>query len=237
MAAFHATSGERGHRVAGSVARARTRAVARLPSGSVHRGVRPCIAATVPGSAKKRRSQELMSAANHGLVLSWADGDVWTDHVPRHGRSVPSAAAPRKRPPQSTGCQARSPAPVRGPGHRGRRPDSARQTRSGSHSDDRLRGCLDTGILSGAALCGRPGSQVAGHLTVTRAPRAGPVATVRIGTQRAWPREPRRRHCGLILGTEGRVAACDLGVPVTEGAAGNPPLSDSVHLWLLDQGS
>jgi hypothetical protein len=29
-----------------------------------------------------------MSAADHGLVAGQADGDVRTDHVPGHGRSV-----------------------------------------------------------------------------------------------------------------------------------------------------
>src|SRR5215470_9587598 len=39
--------------------------------------------------AKKRRSHDLMVAADHGLVVSQANGDVRTDHVPGHGRSVP----------------------------------------------------------------------------------------------------------------------------------------------------
>ena len=51
--------------------------------------------------AQQRRSQDLMSAADHGLVLSQADGDVRTDHVPGHGRSVPLSC--RERLPQSTG--------------------------------------------------------------------------------------------------------------------------------------
>jgi len=36
--------------------------------------------------AQQHRSQDLMFAADHGLVLSQANGDVGTDHVPGHGR-------------------------------------------------------------------------------------------------------------------------------------------------------
>jgi hypothetical protein len=39
--------------------------------------------------AKKRRSQDLMFTANHGIVVSQVNGDVRTDHVPGHGRPVP----------------------------------------------------------------------------------------------------------------------------------------------------
>jgi hypothetical protein len=56
--------------------------------------VRRSLTATMTGNkhlgAKKRRSQDLMFAANHGLVASQANGDIRTDHVPGHGRSVPS---------------------------------------------------------------------------------------------------------------------------------------------------
>lgn len=44
-----------------------------------------------------------MVAADHGLVVSQANGDIRTDHVPGHRRSVPSVAAPHERLPQSTG--------------------------------------------------------------------------------------------------------------------------------------
>ncbi len=77
---------------------------------------------------------------------------------------------------------------------------------------------LDTDILSGLAPGGRPGSQVAEHVTVTCAPRAGPVVTVRIGAQRARPREPVRRHSDPILCTEDRVTVCDLGGSAIEAA-------------------
>ena len=39
--------------------------------------------------AKKRRSQDLMFVANHGLVVSQANGHVGTDNVPGHGTSAP----------------------------------------------------------------------------------------------------------------------------------------------------
>jgi hypothetical protein len=39
--------------------------------------------------AQKRRSQELMVAADHSLFTSQADRDVRADHVPRHETSVP----------------------------------------------------------------------------------------------------------------------------------------------------
>jgi hypothetical protein len=53
--------------------------------------------------AKKRRSQDLMFIANHGLVVSQLNGDVRTDHVLGHGRSVPLRCCPTQALPQSTG--------------------------------------------------------------------------------------------------------------------------------------
>ena len=38
---------------------------------------------------QQHRSQDLMPAADHGFIVSQANGDVRTDHVPGHGRSVP----------------------------------------------------------------------------------------------------------------------------------------------------
>jgi hypothetical protein len=49
-----------------------------------------------------------MFAANHGLVVSESNGDVRTDHVPGHGRSVPLSCCPRERLPRVRGCRARS---------------------------------------------------------------------------------------------------------------------------------
>jgi len=47
--------------------------------------------------AKQRRSQELMFAADRGLVVSQPNGDIRADHIPGHGRSVPPAGTPRER--------------------------------------------------------------------------------------------------------------------------------------------
>ena len=53
--------------------------------------------------AQQRRGQDLMAAADHGLVVRRADGDVRADHVPGHGRSVPLGCGPTERLPRSTG--------------------------------------------------------------------------------------------------------------------------------------
>ena len=66
--------------------------------------------------AQQRRGQELMVAANHGLIVSQANGDVRADHVPAHGRityllmedQFPLDAAPRERLPRLRRCRARS---------------------------------------------------------------------------------------------------------------------------------
>jgi hypothetical protein len=44
-----------------------------------------------------------MAAADYGLVVSQANGDVRTDHIPGHGRSVPLGRCPTGAPAQSTG--------------------------------------------------------------------------------------------------------------------------------------
>jgi hypothetical protein len=43
-----------------------------------------------------------MVAADHSLVVSQANGDVWTDHIPGHGRSVPLSCCAPRAPAQST---------------------------------------------------------------------------------------------------------------------------------------
>src|SRR6266516_5931017 len=59
--------------------------------------------------AKKRRGQDLMFIANHGLVESQLNGDVRADHVPGHGRSVPLRCCSAQRAaPRVWGCRARS---------------------------------------------------------------------------------------------------------------------------------
>jgi hypothetical protein len=52
--------------------------------------------------AKKRRGQDLMFAADHGLVAGQANGDVWADHVPGHGRSVLLRCCATRAPAHST---------------------------------------------------------------------------------------------------------------------------------------
>ena len=49
-----------------------------------------------------------MLVANHDLVVSESNGDVRTDHVPGHGRSVPLSCCSRERLPRVRRCRARS---------------------------------------------------------------------------------------------------------------------------------
>ena len=109
-----------GPRSAGSAARARTRAAARHLSWSSHRGALPGTEATAPGSAAGP-GQDLMSAADHGLVVGQADGDVRAGHVPGHGRSVPLSCCASRAPAKSTGMSSPLNMHQRAPGRRLRR--------------------------------------------------------------------------------------------------------------------
>ena len=49
-----------------------------------------------------------MFVADHGLIVSQANGDVRTDHIPSHGRSIPSPCQ-EKRDPSAAAAAANHP--------------------------------------------------------------------------------------------------------------------------------
>jgi hypothetical protein len=117
------------------------------------------------------------------------------------------------------------------PGHKHASTQHPHFGRSGNYLavDNWAARVLDIDILSGAAPGGRPGSRVAEHLMVTCAPRAGPVATVRISAQRARPRERGCATPARSLCTKHRVTVCDLGVLVIEAAEPVSPHNAPCH--------